>query len=876
VFTAFVIRLRSLVARRRADAELDEEIRYHLDREVERNVAAGMSANDARDAARRAFGNVTVATERARDAWRWTWLEELTQDVAYAFRTFRRAPTFVITVVATIGLGLGLLVTAFTLFDAYALRPVSVRDPKSLYEVAWHSRDGMWHNLTWPQYRATCASGDVFTECLATAHLQARIRGVPMIGNLVSGNYFEMLGASPALGRVLRPDDAAVPGTNPVIVLSWDTWQSTFGGDSAVVGTAVSIEGVRFGIIGVAREGFTGLQSVPLQFWIPITMSGSLESSPDFFAPPPEQVYGVRGVGRLRPGVTPDVAATMLGAKLRSTMVDAPPPRRLNDVVLEWRGTPIPLTHEAVAAIAPILLAFVLVMLIACANVANMMLARGMARQREIGIRLALGAGRARLIRQLLTESILLSIPSAAAGYLVSRLAISLGMIVMFASVPPSYRAFVRPMPLAPDLRIVAFAMVGAIAAAVAFGLAPAIQATRPSVVHATRGDFDSNLRPSRLRSALLLVQITMSVLLLITAGILLRVARETDRLSPGIRTSNLVQIGLSIRGRHAAIRHLQAMPGVSQLASAVTAPLDGIFKDLEAGRSPNSLERIKFNIVSPGYFAALDLPISKGRNFTLEEAEARAPVAIVSVATAARLWPGIDPIGRQIFLGANAGSVLPSTARVATVIGVVPNVAAGWIGLPHDLPVAYYPAPLSDAIGSTVIVRVAGSAEAAREAIDRMLSESDSVSVRANHTLDASLAVQRWPFHVGYWIASLIGGIALLLTITGVYGVLSYVVAQRTREFGVRIALGASPAGLVGMVLRRLSKLALAGSMLGVVLATGASRVLQSALEVFDAYDPGGYAIGLAVVLGSCLVAAYVPARRAGKSDPVMALRAE
>ena len=355
MFTTFVVRLRSLVARRGTDAELDEEIRYHLDREIERNMAAGMSSDDAREAATRAFGNVTVATERARDAWRWTWLEELMQDVAYALRTFRRAPTFVVTVVATIGLGLGLLATAFTLFDAYALRPVSVRDPKSLYDVSWHSRDGMWHNLTWPQYRAICASRDVFTECLATAHLQARIRGVPMIGNLVSGNYFEMLGASPALGRVLRPDDAAVPGTNPVIVLSYDTWQSTFGADSAVVGTAVAIDGVRFRIVGVAREGFTGLQSVPLQFWIPITMSGSLESSPDFFAPPPADVYGVRGVGRLRPGVTPDVAATMLGATLRSTMAEVPPPRRLNDVVLEWRGTPIPLTHEAIAAIAPIL-----------------------------------------------------------------------------------------------------------------------------------------------------------------------------------------------------------------------------------------------------------------------------------------------------------------------------------------------------------------------------------------------------------------------------------------------------------------------------------------------------------------------------------------
>src|SRR5512146_1338100 len=821
-----------------------------------------MSPDAARAAATRALGNVTVATEQARDAWRWSWIEETRQDLAYALRTFRRAPTFVLTVVATIGLGLGLLATAFTLFDAYVLRPVAVRDPMSLYDVSWHSRDGMWHALTWPQYRAICSSQEVFTECLANPHLQARIRGRPMIGQLVSGNYFDMLGASPALGRMLRPEDSAVPGTNAVIVFSYDTWQSVFGADSSIIGAAVAL------------EEFRGLESVPLQFWIPITMSGSLATSADFFATP--HAPGVRVVGRLRPGLAPDAASTMLTARLRSTMVDLPPGHRLNDVVLESRGTPIPLTREALAAVAPIVLAFFIVMLIACANVANVMLARGMARQREIGIRLALGAGRARLIRQLLTESVLLSIPSAAAGYVVSRLAISLGTLVMFASVPPSYRAFVRPMPLSADLRIVLFVMCAAVASAALFGLAPAIQSTRPSVVHATRGDFDSNLRPSRMRSGLLLVQIAMSVLLLVTAGILLRIARESDQRSPGIRTANLVQIGLNRLGRDAAIRRLRAMPGVLRLASATAPPLDGIFNDVEAGRSPNFFERIKFNIVSPDYFAALDLPILRGRNFTTEEAEARAPVAMVSEATAAHLWPGLDPVGRQIFLGANAiGRVLPSTSRAATVIGVVRNVAPGWIGLPHDLPIAYYPGPL-EGIGSSFVVRVAGDADVARVAIDRMLSESDSIGLRDIHTIDESLAVQRYPSHVAYCAASLIGGIALLLTITGVYGVLSYIVAQRTRELGLRIALGASPTALVGLVLGQLLKLALVASLVGAVLAMGASRLLQSVLVVFAAYDPGGYALGLAVVLGSCLAAAYVPAQTAGKAAAVLALRAE
>ncbi len=873
MFAPLLARVRALVFRRAADADLDEELRYHLDREVERNVAKGMTPTAARDAARRAFGNVSVAREQSRDALRWRLLEELAQDIAYAVRTCRRAPTVVLTVVGTIGLGLGLLTTAFTLFDAYVLRPTAVRDPSSLYDMAWYARNGDWHRFTWAQYQSL-KERNIVGQPFAYVNLQARMHGQPTIGQLVSGDYFRTLGVPAALGRTLQSEETDAPGGTAVIVLSYDTWQSMFGSDSSVVGQRVVMNGVSLRIVGVAQKGFGGLEAVPFQFWAPITMIGLLDPSRDIFAPKP--AAALRIIGRIRPGVSVEQTNQELLAWVRSTTADRPPSQGAAEVLLTSRATSIALTPETIAVFSPIAIAFLLVMLIACANVANVMLARGMARQREIGIRLAMGAGRARLIRQLLTESVVLAAPSALVGYLVSRVTINLGLRAMFATVPASYRAYIRPMPLTPDTRVAVFMMAAAVIAAVAFGLAPALQATRPSVVQATRGDFDSNLRPSKMRSVLVVSQITASVLLLICAGLLLRAARNARSVSPGIRVHGIVQVELLDRGRMRAIDELRRVPLIRDVASASSAPLDGVFPDLYAAPAGTPSMRIKFNIVSPEYFAALDLGPTRGRNFSAEEARARATVVIVSDATARALWPGRDPIGHQLVLSTSTlENARLSRYHTATVVGVVPNVRAGWIGLPYDLPVVYYPQSV-DAAGSTIIARTAGDADQARAVIERVLAASDSIAVREIHTAQASLALQVYPFEISYWIASFVGGIALLLTVTGVYGVLSYLVAQRTREFGIRMALGANPGVLIALVLRQLVRLCALGLVIGTLFAFGLSRLFGSLLYVIDTRDPLGYVVGIALVFGSCLLAAYVPSRRAATVNPVEALRAD
>jgi predicted permease len=865
VLTPILVRLRTLVHRRRIAAEIDEELRYHLDRETERNVARGMTDADAADAARRAIGNMTAAAEEAREAWTWPVVEESHQDIAYALRTFRRAPTFVLTVVATIGLGLGLLTTAFTVFNAYVLRPLDVREPHSLYDASWHARGGTWHAFTLPQFERLRANRRVFTESLGYLFRPARIRGAPMMGQVVTGNYFQMLGVPAAVGRTLLPGDSQAGGDDAVVVLSARVWRSTFGADSAIIGRAIRVSDGLCTVVGVAREGFGGLGSVPIDFWMPLSARVA-EGAGD----------GIRVVGRIRSQATTAQTESALLDWLRAETADRDVASRAGDVVLISRATPLPPNREIYTLFAPIAAGFVLVLLIACANVANMMLARGFARQREIGIRLTLGAGRRRLIRQLLTEALVLAIPSGVVGYVVSRASIALGVRTMFATVPPAIADRLRVVPLDADARLVLFMSVIAGLAAAAFGIVPALQATRPNIVRMSRGDFDLPFRPSRLRNGLVIAQVTLSVFLLIGAALLLGSVRHAQRLDPGLHTAGVLQLDVPERVRPRAIARLHADPRVRELASAVSGPLDGAFSLIAVRTAGGAIEYANVNIVSAEYFGTVGLPLVRGRTFTVDEATTRAPVTLVSVSAARRLWPGRDPIGQELtHAGSTASDQMLGRYHSARVIGVVGDATPGTITRPTTLPTAYYPQPV-DARDSRVLMRVAGPSEELRPAMARTLAAVDSSAVEEMHSLGASLALQVYPFRVAYWLAAAIGAVALLLTLTGVYGVLSYVVAQRRREFGIRMALGAASHTVVALVVRQSLRLSLVGAVIGLTLALGLARVIGSVLLVSDLFDARAYAGGAAVVVVACLVAACVPSRRAGVADPAETLRAD
>jgi hypothetical protein len=388
------LRLRALFAWRRVESELDEELRFHIEMQTRKNLAAGMRHDDAARHARIQFGGVAQAQEECRDARRTGFFETLFQDVRYAIRGFRRTPGFAFTVIATVALGLGLNTSLFTAFNAYVLRPLAVRDPYSLYRYTWINRNGDGHMFSWREFQGLCSQNPAFSEIMAVDQLGfARAEGHIMFGQLVTGNYFRMLGIEAALGRTLYPEDAAAPGSAPVVVLSFKTWLNKFAGDPDIVGKKIFIHGYPLEVVGVARGGFTGLSEVPLDFWAPLTMAAQLEPGPSLFAV--QQPERLNIIGRLRRELSPRQAAAALTAWAQQTTTGRPAPEKATGTVLRSEATTIPLDPIVIAAFSPIIVAFGVVLLISCANVANMMLARAMARQREIGIRLAIGAARA-------------------------------------------------------------------------------------------------------------------------------------------------------------------------------------------------------------------------------------------------------------------------------------------------------------------------------------------------------------------------------------------------------------------------------------------------------------------------------------------------
>src|SRR6266705_1586506 len=543
-----LLRLRALVFRNRVESELEDELESHIEMQARKNLAAGMSEAEALRRARVQFGGAEQVKEECRDARRVMLIETIGQDTLYAFRGFRRSPTFVLTVVATIALGLGLNTTLFTILNAYFFRTVSVHDPHSLYEFLWTDRAAGRHSFTWPEYQEFLEENPAFSDALAYRSVFTRVDGRNILGHSVSGDYFRMLLVGAALGRTLLPADSSAPGREPVIVLGYSTWQSQFAGDPAIVGRKVRLRGYPFEVVGVARPGFTGLGDTPIDFWAPLTMNARFDDGPDLFGPEHPRLLFI--VGRLKPGVSVRQAQAGVTAWARRFTADRPDAEKAVGAIFWSRATS-------------------LVLLIACANVANMMLARAMSRQREIGIRLALGAARGRLVRQLLTESILLALPAAAAGFRVSQATIGLGVRVMFATLPPEFAQFIRVAPLPPDVRVFGFMLAAALASALLFGLAPAIQATRTNVMQAARGDFTSEFRPARLRNSLVVGQIIVCVLLLITAGVLLRGANRIQNLDIGLRTRDVIEIAIQEKARARVLDRLSSDPSV-QIAISI------------------------------------------------------------------------------------------------------------------------------------------------------------------------------------------------------------------------------------------------------------------------------------------------------------------
>ncbi|HET9401161.1 MAG TPA: ADOP family duplicated permease [Candidatus Acidoferrales bacterium] len=870
--------LKSLFRRREDGRELGREVESFLEISAREKMKAGMSRADAMRAARMEIGSADVVKEEVR-AWGWeARVETVWQDLRYALRCFRNAPTFAATVVLTIGLALGLNTVLFAAFNAYVLAPFSVQDPHSLYRVWWNTKSTIGRGMSWNEFQRFREGNPAFSDVVAIQRANVRVRNDMLMGELVSGNYFSMLGVPAELGRTLVPSDAEVAGSNAVIVLSHDCWKAKFGQDRSVIGRRIPLDGHPFEIVGVARRGFGGIANLPRDFWAPMTMSNQLLDGPDLFGP--THPHPLELTGRLHPGLSPDRGRAALLVFSKQLTADRSAQDKVISVGFRSNATSFPLTADAVAVFAPAFVAFGLVLLLACTNVANMMLARTLARQREIGVRLALGAARTRLVRQLLTEGLVLALGSAGFGFAMAWLSANFGMRAFFAIIPPEFAKQGRVAAISLDWRVFLYMLIAACVSAVGFALAPALQATRGDLISATRGEFAGRQRAGRLRNSLITAQVAICVMLLICSGILLRAGRRVEATDVGLDVRNVLDIDVREGFRPNVISALSSDPAVESIDAVWRAPLYGDLRGISvATENSSSFVTAGYNFVSREHFDVFRITLTNGRNFTEDEDRAEAPVVIVSGSTAHKFWPGSNAIGQTLRIQPPPLDSRPDKIpqyEAVRVIGVARDVVNHSVLLGPDPTCIYFPTNANATFIPKLLVRVRGNIELARRSIQKLLDEHAPGAANQITPMEEVLEIQYLPFRLFAWISEALGGLALILTLAGIYGVISYLTAQRWREIGIRLALGASSRAVVRLVLSQSIRLTCLGLAIGTLIAFGVMRLVSAKIVLLASFDLRVYGLSIAVVLLAAALAGAIPARHASRFDPMSILRHE
>jgi predicted permease len=904
------LRVRALAAPRRVERELDEELAFHVERETQKHVAEGLSPAAARARALARFGSVPLAADQCRDARGTALVNDLARDVLYAFRTFRRAPLAALTIVATVGLGLGLINVVFTVYNTIFLRADAVRSPGELFAVERRTGPDTDASLpfTWPEYDAIRRETSVFTDAFAMLRpVRTRIEGLLANSALVTGNFFQVLGVQAALGRPLTPSDDQRIASRPVIVLSHRGWNKLFAGNPTVIGRSLRVNGLPYEIVGVMPEDFRGLGILPPDYWAPLALAGQFR---DAYAGREDEI-AIDVAGRLKPGISREAATAGLTI-WASGRTDLPPSRaqRASASLAEAsggggktvpgrpasirlrpsQGTLSASVLQGLVIFSPIFFAFGLILMIGCTNVANLLLARGVSRQREIGIRLSLGASRRRIIRQLLTENLLLALAAAACGLGVSRLFLQGALYAVTTMVPPGLLEvdLAGYVPAVADWRVLVFLVAGAIFSTVFFGLVPALQATRLELVRTMRGELTRDARPGRARQALIAVQVGASALLLICAAIFLRGAFAAATVDPGVRTIDTVTVAIPNEPRRAALlQAVTAHPSVAAVAASsqpTRAVADtSVSAEATAGGPTEMLSRLVDQMaVSPEYFEVLDIDVVRGRGFTQAERTAEAGVLVVSETVARQLWPNRDAVGQVVHLqppqsGSPGAPSRPS--HTFTVVGVVRDVGGG-LQFPDLFAFQGVYLPIGpENPGTSLTLRIRGDPEQARQVLLERLTSVDP-GLGAINTMRSIAGMQTSILRIAFWVTVVLGGLALVLTLSGLFSVLSYVVEQRAKDIGVRMALGATTRNVVGLVLSQslrpvgiglIAGGGLAAALAIVLITTPVASLIGGIVHVFD---PVAYAASLLVIVTSCVLAASVPAFRAARLDPIATLR--
>jgi predicted permease len=871
-------RLRTLLWARQAERDLHDELAFHIEREARKLIDQGVPGDEARYRAQTRFGSVTVVADECRDERGTTLVDNTLRDVAYALRAFMRAPLVSLTIVVTVAVGLGLVGVLFTVLNMMLFRVDNVPDVNEMFAVErLRNEQEEAQPFTRAQFEAMRRETRAFSGIYAEIpDIESRIDGRVMSGAMVTGNFFQVLGVRAALGRTLLPSDDR-PG-HPVVVLSQRGWTQKLNGDPQVVGRRLTISGAPHEIIGVMPDGFRGLEVTAPDYWAPLSMLAA--HRPAHRGREDEVAVGI--VGRLLPGTSAASARAQIDA-WHSSQVATGTDRRSPSIDLRPKRGTVPQPVEAVVLFAPLFLAFGLILLIGCANVANLLLARSVTRQKEIGIRLSLGASRGRLIRQLLIESLLLSLTASVLGFFMARGALDAIIAAIMRSLPIDIGDIVFSIP-GSDWRVALFLAFTAVIATGLFGLMPALQATRIDPVRTLRGEIVRDGRPNRLRSVLIGLQVAASALLLICSGIFLRSSFASATVDPGFRTADTILVDIvNEPTRDVTVQAVTADPSVIA-AAAVWPDMMGVPR-AAAAQSHGAKTRVGYRFVSPDYFAILDIPIVRGRAFTAAEAVGRLPVVIVNESLAKTMFAAADAVGQTIQVEPDLDSPTrrmdepPLMSHTATIVGVSRDVPGFRIS---DVKEANLYVPVHAGVAKTSLVaRVHGEPDQVRRTlVERLILVDPNVGQIV--TMRTIARLETYFLQMAFWTTLILGGLALALTVSGLFSVLSYLVEQRTKEIGLRMALGATSTNVTRLVIAQTSRPVIIGLVAGTGLVLTLATLLLSMPaagligDIIQVLDPIAYVISLLCIVAACLLAAFIPAWRAAKVDPMRALRQE
>jgi macrolide transport system ATP-binding/permease protein len=878
-------RVAALFQRHRMEDDLDEELRSHLEMAVEANVSKGMSTEDARREALRSFGGVEQTKELYRDQRGLPMIETTLQDLRFGLRMLRRDPGFTILAMLCLTLGIGANAAVFSWVEGILFRPYpAVSHQERLFALTGTARNEDGHTLlSWPDFvdlRRNCTLFDSFLVSKITGTtLSIGDRAERTTGSIVSDNYFDAIGVRPILGRGFEPGEDVGRNAHPVTVISYQLWKARFNGDPKIIGKTQRLDGVVHTIVGVAPEGFYGtFVGWGMQFWVPASMEEVFEAGG--YKLEDRDARWIEAFARLKPGVTVEQAQAEISSVAKRLEADYPATNRGRSVKLWalWQ-TPFNNAGTLLPTLEIMLVVVVFVLLIACANVGNLLLVRSFARRHEMTVRLAIGAGRGRIVKQLFTEALILSAFGAAGGLLVAHWCRH-GLVLLF----PARGGVSMHLPGEFDWRVLLLSAGVCLLATLLLGLVPAMQTGKIDLAGALKAD-SAGVVGSRgrawVRSGLVVVQVSLSFVLLVGAGLLIQSLQKIRGSSPGFSTHevlftgvDLVSAGYDAQGaqnfQDQLLDRVKALPGIESATFARMTPLSyGSFSSTPIavdGYEIPAEERptVEYNEVGQDYFATMGIPLVSGREFIRADDERAALVAIVNETMSARYWHGRNPIGERVQV----------KDRWMQIVGVAKD--SKYQSVRETAKPFFYVARRQNfSIGAALYIRTPLSPETVAVTLAREVHALDaSLAPYELITLQEQVDRSTSPQLVAVTLVGVLGALALLLAVIGLYGVMAYAVSQSTRELGLRMALGAGAANLVRLVLSRGLALMAGGVLLGAAVAAGLTRLLGNLLYHVSPRDPRAFGAAFGVMTIATLAACLIPAWRATRTDPAEALR--